>query len=187
MRTPISQFASGNPLVPSKRIEQSILLIRDVKVILDADLAQLYGVSTKAFNQAVKRNRDRFPDDFTFRLTKEEKGEVVTNCDHLQRLRFSPVLPVAFTEHGAIMAATVLNSDRAIKLSVFVVRAFLKLREMLGTQKEFAHKLGELETKFAEHDKKFTVVFQAIRELMQPTAVPPKRRIGFAAPKEDKA
>ena len=85
------------------------------------------------------------------------------------------------------MAATVLNSDRAIKLSVFVVRAFLKLREMLGTQKEFAHKLGELETKFAEHDKKFTVVFQAIRELMQPTAVPPKRRIGFAASKEDKA
>jgi hypothetical protein len=84
------------------------------------------------------------------------------------------------------MAATVLNSDRAIKLSVFVVRAFLKLREMLGAQKEFAHKLGELETKFAEHDKKFIVVFQAIRELMQPTPVPPKRRIGFAASQEDK-
>ena len=84
MKTPISQFASANPLVPSERIERSILLIRGVKVILDADLAQLYGVSTKAFNQAVKRNKDRFPDDFTFRLTKEEKGEVVTNCDHLQ-------------------------------------------------------------------------------------------------------
>ncbi len=186
MKTLTRQPGSESAFVDSERIERSILLIRGVKVILDADLAQLYGVSTKAFNQAVKRNNDRFPDDFTFRLTKEEKLGVVTNCDHLQRLRFSTVLPVAFTEHGAIMAATVLNSDRAIKLSVFVVRAFLKLREMLGTQKEFAHKLGELETKFAEHDKKFTVVFQAIRELMQPTVVPPKRRIGFAAPREDK-
>jgi hypothetical protein len=126
MRTPSSRVASESSFIAMERIERSILLIRGVKVILDADLAQLYGVSTKAFNQAVKRNRDRFPDDFTFRLTKEEKGEVVTNCDHLQRLRFSSVLPVAFTEHGAIMAATVLNSDRAIKLSVFVVRAFLK-------------------------------------------------------------
>ncbi len=186
MKTTTPQLGSESPFVPAARIDRSILLIRGVKVILDADLAQLYGVSTKAFNQAVKRNKDRFPDDFTFRLTKDEKREVVTICDHLQRLRFSPVLPVAFTEHGAIMAATVLNSDRAIKLSVFVVRAFLKLREMLGTQKEFGHKLGELEKKFAEHDKKFTVVFEAIRELMQPTPVPPKRRIGFAASQEDK-
>ncbi len=173
--------------VSAQRIESSILVIWNQKVILDADLAELYWVSTKVFNQAVRRNQDRFPEDFMFRLTTEEKGEVVTNCDHLQRLRFSPVLPVAFTEHGAIMAATVLNSDRAIKLSVFVVRAFLKLREMLGTQKEFAHKLGELETKFAEHDKKFTVVIQAIRGLTRPTADPPKRRIGFAVPKEGKA
>ena len=185
MKTPNSRLASENSLIPMERIERSILLIRGVKVILDADLAQLYGVSTKAFNQAVKRNRDRFPDDFSFRLTKEEKREVVTNCDHLQRLRYSPVLPVAFTEHGAVMAATVLKSDRAIKLSIFVVRAFLKFREMLGTQKEFARKLGELEKKFAEHDEKFSVVFEAIRELMQPTPVPPRRRIGFAASKEE--
>ena len=83
--------------------------------MLDADLAELYGVSTKVFNQAVKRNRDRFPEDFMFRLTQEEKAEVVTNCDHLRKLKYSNVLPSAFTEHGAIMAATVLNSDRALK------------------------------------------------------------------------
>ena len=185
MRTPSSQMTPESSLIPLERIEKSILLIRGVKVILDADLAHLYGVSTKVFNQAVKRNSQRFPDDFTFRLTKEEKREVVTNCDHLQRLRYSPALPVAFTEHGAVMAATVLNSERAIKLSIFVVRAFLKFRELLGTQKEFARKLSELEKKFAEHDKKFSVVFEAIRELMQPTPVPPKRRIGFAASKEE--
>jgi hypothetical protein len=114
-------------------------------------------------------------------LTQEEKQEVVTNCDHLKKLRFSPILPLAFTEHGAIMAATVLNSDRAIKVSLYVVRAFLKLREMLGTQKEFASKLDELEKKFAEHDEKFRLVFQSIRQLMQPTSVPPNRRIGFSA------
>jgi hypothetical protein len=185
MRVTNSRSSPESSLIPLERIERSILLIRGVKVILDADLAQVYGVSTKAFNQAVKRNKERFPDDFTFRLTKEEKREVVTNCDHLQRLRYSPVLPAAFTEHGAVMAATVLNSDRAIKLSIFVVRAFLKFREMLGTQNEFARKLGELEKKFAEHDKKFRVVFEAIRELMQPTPVPPKRRIGFAGSKEE--
>jgi hypothetical protein len=178
-------MTAENSLIPLERIERSILPIRGVKVILDADLAHLYGVSTKVFNQAVKHKKQRFPDDFTFRLTKEEKCEVVTNCDHLHRLRYSPVLPVAFTEHGAVMAATVLDSNRAIKLSLFVVRAFLKFREMLGTQKEFARKLSELEKKLAEHDKKLSVLFEAIRELMQPTPVPPKRRIGFAASKEE--
>jgi hypothetical protein len=185
MKTPNTQFASEGLLVPSERIERSILLIRGVKVMLDADLAELYGVSTKVFNQAVKRNRDRFPEDFMFRLTQEEKAEVVTNCDHLRKLKYSNVLPSAFTEHGAIMAATVLNSDRALKVSLFVVRAFLKLREMVGTQKEFASKLEQLERKFSEHDEKFSVVFEAIRELMQPTPVPPKRRIGFAVSQEE--
>src|SRR5215471_5575142 len=98
-------------IVPTERIEHSILLIRGLKIMLDKDLAELYGVTTKAFNQAIKRNKVRFPPDFMFRLTKEEKQEVVTNCDHLKSLRFSPVLPLAFTEHGAIMAAAVLNSE----------------------------------------------------------------------------
>lgn len=132
-------------VVSTYGIERSIVIVRGLKVMLDSDLAELYGVSTKAFNQAIKRNHDRFPSDFMFRLTKEEKAEVVTNCDHLRRLKFSPAFPAAFTEHGAIMAATVLNTDRAIKVSVYVVRAFVKLREMLGSQKEFARKLEDLE------------------------------------------
>ncbi len=115
-----------------------------------------------------------------FRLTIEEKIEVVANCDHLRKLKFSPSLPLAFTEHGAIMAATVLNSERASKVSLYVVRAFLKLRELLATQKEFASRLEELEKKFAEHDENFKLVFQRIRQLMQPTPVPPMRRIGFS-------
>jgi hypothetical protein len=96
--------------------------------MLDTDLARLYGVSTKRLNEQVKRNRDRFPDDFMFQLTPDEKAEVVANCDHLQRLKFSPALPYAFTEHGAIMVASVLNTSRAIEVSVYVVRAFVKLR-----------------------------------------------------------
>jgi len=97
-----------------ERIERLILVIRGQRIMLDADLARLYGVSTKRLNEQVKRNKERFPERFMFRLTAEERAEVVANCDHLQRLKFSPVLPHAFTEHGAIMAATVLNTSRAI-------------------------------------------------------------------------
>lgn len=167
-----------------ERIERAILLIRGQKVLLDTDLAELYGATTKALNQAIKRNTDRFPSDFMFRLTKDEKREVVTNCDHLRNLKFSRVLPAAFTEHGAIMAATVLNTPRAITVSVYVVRAFVKVRELVNTHKEFARKLEDLERKLVEHDEKFSVVFAAIRELMEPTTVPPKRRIGFSTSEE---
>lgn len=146
--------------------------------MLDADLAVLYGVATKAFNQAVKRNRDRFPGDFMFRITRQEKQEVVTNCDHLQNLKFSPVLPCAFTEHGAIMLASVLNTRRAVRVSVYVVRAFVKLKEMLPVYRELAQKLGELERKLEGHDAQIRSLFKAIRQLMAP-AGPPRRRIGF--------
>ncbi|MGH9427707.1 MAG: ORF6N domain-containing protein [Terriglobia bacterium] len=122
-------------VVPRERIEQTILVIRGQRVVLDSDLAKLYGVSTKALNQAVKRNADRFPKDFMFRLTQQEKTRVVTNCDHLSKLKFSPTMPFAFTEHGAVMVANVLNSERAVEVSIYVVRAFVKLREMLGTHK----------------------------------------------------
>jgi hypothetical protein len=152
--------------------------------MLDADLAALYGVSTKRLNEQVRRNKDRFPDDFMFRLISKEKAEVVANCDHLRTLKFSPNLPYAFTEHGAIMLAGVLNTERAIKVSVYVVRAFVKLREILTSQNDLFHKIEELEKKFAEHDDKFRMVFQAIRELMQPSTVPPNRRIGFSSSKE---
>ena len=184
MEKETTQSVHNELAVSVQRIESSILVIRDQKVILDADLAELYGVSTKVFNQAIRRNQDRFPEDFMFRLTPEEKAEVVTNCDHLRKLKYSSNLPSAFTEHGAIMAANVLNSPRAITISVYVVRAFVKVRALVNTQKDFARKLEDLERRLMEHDEKFEVVFTAIRELMQPPAEPPKRRIGFSTEQE---
>src|ERR1035441_6669473 len=126
-------------------IDSLIVELRGQRVILDADLATIYGVSTKRLNEQVKRNEDRFPPDFAFQLTAAEKAEVVANCDHLARLKFSPVLPRAFTEHGAIMAATVLNSPRAVQMSVFVVRAFVKMRAALIDTRELARKLAAVE------------------------------------------
>jgi hypothetical protein len=165
-------------LVPPERIERTILLIRGHKVMLDADLAELYGVTTKRLNEQVKRNRNRFPDDFMFQLTAKEKAEVVANCDHLVKLKFSSALPNAFTEHGAIMVASVLNTKRAIEVSLFVVRAFIKLREMLASHKELAHKLAELERRLESHDEAIQSLFSAIRQLMTPPE-PKRRPIGF--------
>jgi phage regulator Rha-like protein len=165
-------------IIPVERIENSILLIRGKKVMLDADLATLYGVSTKRLNEQVKRNRDRFPVDFMFQLTENEKAEVVANCDHLKRLKFSPNLPYAFTEHGAIMLATVLNSPVAVQASIQVVRAFVKLRQILATNKDLAHKLEQLERKIEKHDEEIKAIFNAIRQLMTPPEKP-KRKIGF--------
>ena len=155
-------MVSRESLVPMERIERAIFVIRRQKVMLDADLAELYGVLTKVLNQAVKRNKERFPVDFMFQLTKEEKDEVVTNCDHLKRLKFSPTLPHAFTEHGAIMLATILNSPVAVQSSIQVVRAFVRLRQMLASNAELARKLDTLERKY---DAQFKVVFDAIRQL----------------------
>jgi hypothetical protein len=162
-------------LIPVELIEKKILLIRSQKVMLDADLAEMYGVETRVLNQAVKRNLDRFPPDFMFQLSREEKQEVITNCDHLSRLKFSKALPYAFSEHGALMIASVLNTQRAVEVSVFVVRAFVQLREMIASHKDLARKFAAMEKKY---DKQFRVVFDAIRQLM---AEPPtkKRPIGF--------
>lgn len=162
-------------------IERKILLIRGEKVMLDADLASLYGITTKRLNEQVKRNRDRFPDDFMFQLTETEKAEVVANCDHLMKLKFSPVLPYVFTEHGAIMLASVLNSPIAVQSSVLVVRAFVKLREMMTTHKDLARKLVDMEKKY---DSQFKVVFDAIRQLMAPP-VTKKVQIGFRPSKKE--
>ena len=168
-------------LVPIERIERSILLIRGEKVMLDADLAEIYGVETKVLNQAVKRNTIRFPEDFMFQLTEAEKTEVVTNCDHLAKIRFSPHLPYAFTEHGALMLANVLNSERAALTSVQVVRAFLRLRQMLASNVELSRKLSALEKKY---DAQFKIVFDAIRQLMTPPE-PKRREIGFHVKYDD--
>ena len=144
--------------------------------MIDADLAAVYGVPTKALNQAVKRNPRRFPADFAFRLSAAEKTEVVTNRDHLARLRFAAARPYAFTEHGPIMAANVLNSRRAVELSVEVVRAFARLRQMVASHKDLARRLDGPERRY---DRQFKVVFDAIRELMQSFELKAKRRIGF--------
>jgi len=162
-------------IMPVERIESSILLIRGQKIMLDADLAVLYGVTTKRLNEQVKRNRGRFPEDFMFQLTESEKEEVVANCDHLKRLKFSPSLPYAFTEHGAIMLATVLNSPVAVQTSIQIVKAFVRLRQMLASNAEMMKKMTDLEKKY---DEQFKVVFQAIYELMKPPD-PKKRQIGF--------
>ena len=119
-------------IIPVENIERTILLIRGEKVILDVDLAALYGVSTKRLNQQVNRNPARFPGDFMFQLTNEERSQVVTICNHLGNLKYSSTLPRAFSEHGAIMAASVLNTPRAVEMSVFVVRAFVRLRNFLA-------------------------------------------------------
>ena len=168
-------MASKKLIIPTERIDRSILMIRGKKVMLDADLANLYGVTTKRLNEQVKRNRNRFPGDFMFQLTTKEKAEVVAICDHLSQLRFSPVLPYAFTEHGAIMLASVLNSTVAVQVSVQIVRAFTKLREAVASNKALIRRVSQLEEKY---DAQFRVVFDAIRQLMKPPE-PTRRKIGF--------
>ena len=169
--------------VATTRIAQRILVIRGHKVMVDADLAALYDVPTKRLNEQVKRNAERFPADFMFRLTRRERDELVANCDHLSRLKFASAMPCAFTEHGALMAASVLNTTRAVEVSVFVVRAFVQLRETLGAHKELAKRLDELESrierKFSSHDQALAGILDAIRKLMTPPEPTRKRRIGF--------
>ena len=163
--------------VPMERVENRILSIRGHRVILDADLAELYGVTTGALNQAVKRNAGRFPGDFMFQLSQEEADSLRSQIVILKNGRglHRKYLPYAFTEHGAIMAASVLNSPRAIEASVYVVRAFVKMREVLATHKELVRRLDEMEGKV---DRQFKVVFDAIRALMEPPKIP-RRRIGY--------
>jgi hypothetical protein len=186
---------AADSLTPVLRIESRILVIRGLKVMIDADLAALYGVPTKRLNEQVKRNAERFPADFMFQLTADEKAEVVANCDHLAKLKFSKALPVAFTEHGAIQASNVLASPQAVEMGVYVLRAFVRLREALSGTKELAAKLDALEQKtellslrhetFAGNTRaQLKQVFEALRQLMAPPAEPPKRPIGFVAPKE---
>jgi len=168
--------------VPVTVVEELILNVRGQKVMLDSDLAGIYGVATKRLNEQMKRNKGRFPADFVFQLTDAEKSEVVANCDHLKKLKFTPSLPYAFTEHGAIMLASVLNSERAIEASIYVVRAFVRLRELMITHKAVAQKLSELERKVIGHDQDIRAVVDAIRQLMA-TPEPRKRRIGFEGKK----
>jgi hypothetical protein len=180
----------NSAVIPVEHIARSILILRSQRVLLDAELAALYGVTTTRLNQQVRRNLRRFPGDFMFQLSAEEHTTLM-----LQNATSKPgrggrrKLPLAFTEHGAIMAATVLNSERAVEMSIYVVRAFVQLRDLLASNKELAKRLDELEIrimrKLATHDQAITGMLRTIRELMNPPA-PKRRGIGFTADFDEK-
>lgn len=167
-------------LIPSERITGAILLLRGHKVILDSDLAVLYGVENKALNQAVQRNLERFPSDFMFQLTDEEMARLRSQTVTLKKGRgqHRKYLPYAFTEQGVAMLSSVLRSPQAVQVNIEIMRAFVQLRQLLMTNDDLATKLAALERKYDRHDAQFRVVFQAIRELMTPPTSK-KRPIGF--------
>ena len=179
---------SGTMSLPAEYIAQSILFLRGQRVILDRQLAAIYGVETRTLNQAVKRNSARFPEDFMLQLNQEEaersrSQSVILNAGRGHNIKY---LPYAFTEPGAIQAANILNSPHAIEMGVYVVRAFVKLREVLASNKELAQKLDQLERKLQTHDQAILTIVKAIRQLTNPQ--PPKRRpIGFTANLDEKS
>jgi hypothetical protein len=170
----------GNELVPEQVIEPKIFMIRGHRVMLDRDLAELYGVRTMVLNQAVKRNINRFPQDFMFQLSKEEMenwiSQIVISNNEKMGIRRKPYV---FTEQGVAMLSSVLNSERAVQVNIAIMRAFVKLRQILSMNKELAHKLAELEHKIERHDVEIHAIFEAIRQLMAPPPVKPKPQIGF--------
>lgn len=170
-------MSSNTNLIPIEKIEKAIYVIRGERVMLDRDLAKLYEVSTAAFNQAVRRNRERFPEDFMFQLTSAEvaelnRSQIVIGSEKHRDPRYRPY---AFTEQGVAMLSSVLRSKRAITVNIEIMRAFVKLRQLLASNAELAYRLDELESKY---DKQFRVVFAAIRQLM-PAAVRNRKEIGF--------
>ncbi|MGD0058839.1 MAG: ORF6N domain-containing protein [Verrucomicrobiia bacterium] len=172
-------MSDDKAIVPVERIERMIYFIRGQKVMLDSDLAEIYGVTTKRLNEQVGRNADRFPPDFAFQLTRQEvanlRSQIATSKAGRGGRRYQPWV---FTEHGAIMLASVLNSPVAVEASVRVVRAFVRLREMLASNRELAQKLAELERKFEGHDDAIRDLFEAIRQLLA-SPEPKRRKIGF--------
>ncbi|MHB8906878.1 MAG: ORF6N domain-containing protein [Melioribacteraceae bacterium] len=162
-------------LIPSEIIEQRIFLVRGEKVMIDRHLAELYDVDTRTLNQAVKRNKERFPEGFMFQLSKEERGEVITICDNLSSLRFARTFPFAFTELGVAMLSSVLKSKRAIQVNIQIMKTFVHLRRMSSENKELSLRLEELEKKY---DRQFKIVFDILNQLLTPND-PPKHRMGF--------
>ncbi len=194
----MSKKPPGSPAenlpVPVELIERRIYLIRGQKVMLDADLADLYQVPTKRLNEAVKRNQDRFPEDFMFQLTKEEaeslRSQIVMSNLRSQIATSSyggrRFLPYAFTEHGVAMLSSVLNSQRAVQMNILIIRAFIKLRDMLATHKDLAARMEKLEATQKQHTSVITVVVDEIKKLKAAPPAPPKRRIGFTTLDQDK-
>ena len=177
---------SSKALVPTP-VESRIVTLRGTKVLLDRDLAEIYGVETRVLKQAIKRNQERFPPDFIFRLTLAEAEELRQSRSQiviLKRGQNVKYAPLAFSEHGALMAASVLNSPRAVEMSVFVVRAFVRLREIAVQHTELAGKLDQLERRVSAHDTDLLQIVAAIRQLMAPPAKL-RREIGFTDEQED--
>ena len=186
-------MSSKKLALPDNEIDNLIREIRGQKVILDSDLARIYGASTKAFNQAVKRNLVRFPEDFMFRLTGEEvdqvsRPQIVTGSSATTRMRSQNVtaskrnvryLPYAFTEHGALQAANVLNSSQAVKMSIFVIRAFVKMREEFAANNAISKRLAQIDNTLFLHDSALRDLYQKLRPLLAPPPEPEKPRIGF--------
>ena len=170
------RLSKTKTVIPQEVIENKILLIRSKKVMLDKDLAVLYGVQTRTLNQAVKRNVQRFPEDFMFQLTKEEAEKLLrSQFVTLKRGRHYKYLPYAFTENGVAMLSSILNSEGAIEVNIQIMRTFTRLREMLLSHKDLQRKIEEMEKKY---DYQFKVVFDAIKQLLEPSEKP-KKRIGF--------
>jgi ORF6N domain-containing protein len=165
-------------IVPDEVVMNKILLLRGKKVMIDSDLAALYGVATKRLNEQVKRKIERFPSDFMFRLTVAEKQAVISKYPDLQNLKFSHYLPFVFTEYGAVMLASVLNSDRAIQANIQVVRIFTRMRELMIEKNEFLNELEILEEKVEKHDEDILIIFKYLRKLMSSPSTN-RKKIGY--------
>jgi hypothetical protein len=165
-------------IIPTERIENKIYFIRGQKVMLDRDLAELYGMETRLLKRAVRRNQKRFPHDFMFILNQEEVRGLVSQIGIPSSSNFGGAEPFAFTEHGILMLSSVLNSQKAIDVNIMIMRAFVKLRQILSSHKELASKFAELERKYEGHDIEIKQIFEAIRQLMSPP-VKKKNKIGF--------
>ncbi len=173
-------IAKNNSLLPVENVMSKILVIRNHKVILDRDLAVLYNVETRALKQAVRRNIKRFPKDFMFILSKKEIDEMVSQNVIPSKSYFGGAAPMAFTEQGVAMLSSVLNSERAISVNIIIMRAFVKLRELISTHKKVEERLKELESKLKDHDEQIIQIIQVINQLIAPPE-PPKRKIGFGS------
>jgi len=167
--------------IPDELVINKIIVLRGNKVMIDRDLAELYGVTTKRLNEQVKRNQKRFPEDFMFQVTKDEREEIIRQFKHLSSLKYSSVLPYVFTEHGAVMLASILNSDRAIEVNIQIVRVFTKIQKMLTDNTELRLELEQIRKKVDNQDKNIEIVFKYLDELLEEKNVPasPRKTIGY--------
>ena len=176
------QPGTRRALAPLELIERRIYFVRGLKVMLDSSLAEMYGVPAFRLNEAVKRNQERFPADFMFKLTAAEAACLTSQIAMSNSGRGGRrSLPYAFTEQGVAVLSSILKSDRAVLVNIAIMRAFVKVRQIMATHKDLAHKIQALERKYAKHDEEIQVVFTAIKKLLEPPPVPSKRRIGFGA------